>query len=85
MGLFTRDAFYSLSLYAKLLDEGPDKREQSTSGICTYPAVVLAPNGRDGAQRYTKVVVRSLANHLAHVQRREQRVAIHWKKISKTP
>ena len=52
-----------------------------------YPAVILVPTGRvsDRTQGYTKVVVRSLANRLAHVERSEQRVAVHWDKISTTP
>jgi len=85
VGLFTRDELHSLGLDVNLL--GQDKQEGGTSGTCTYPAVTLAPNGRvsDRTQRYTKVVVPSPTNRLAHVERCEQRVAIHWRGISKTP
>ena len=82
MGLYARDELHSLGLYANLLSQGLDKWGQGTSGTCTYPAGILAPNGRvpDRTQGYAKVVVSSPANRPAHIERREQRVAIDWKK-----
>ena len=88
VGLFTRDVFHGLGLDMNLLGQGPDKGERGRgSSRYTYPASILAPNGRvsDRTHGYTKVVVRSPANRLAHVERCEQRVAIHWREISETP
>jgi len=87
MGLCTRDELHSLGLYVNLLGRGLGKQGQGTSGTRTYPAGVLVPSGRvsNRAQGYAKVVVPSLTNHRAHIQRREQRVTIHWKEISTDP
>ena len=75
--LVGRGEFNGLGLYADLLGQRLDKWEQSRSG--TYLAVTSARSGRvpDTTQRHTMVVVRSLANCPADVERREQRVAIH--------
>ena len=77
MGLVARGEFHSLGLYVNLLGQELDQREQGADDIYTYLAVILASDGRDGAERYTKVVVCSFSDHLPYVERREQRVAIH--------
>ena len=88
-GLFTRDELQCLCLDANLLGQGfvKHQREQRTNVTCTYPAVIIARTARisDSAERYTKVVVCSPSNRLAHVERPEQRVTIHWNKLSTTP
>ena len=52
----------------------------------TYIAVIRARNPRvsDMTQRYTELVVPPFANRLADIERREQRVAVHWNKMSTT-
>jgi len=84
-GLVGRNEFHGIGLYANLLGQGLDKLGRGTSG--THLAVTRARTARvsDMTQRYTPVVLRSLANCPADVERREQRVAIHWNKISTAP
>jgi len=85
-GLSIRDIFHGLGLYMDILCQGLDEQDQDGSSRWTYPTVILTPNGcvSDRTQRYTEVVVRPITNRLAHVERREQRVAIYWGEISPT-
>ena len=86
-GLFARDVFHGLGLYADLLGKGLYKWKRGASGTSTYPTVILARDYRvsDMTQRYAKIVVSSPANRPANVEGREQRVAIHCNKMSATP
>ena len=64
-----------------------NKQGRRASDTCTNPTVMAARNPRisDLTQRYTKVIVPPPTNSPTHVERRKQRVAVHWNKISMTP
>jgi len=80
-GLFTRDELHCLGLDENLLGQGLNDEQAGvgTGDACAYPTVIPSPDGRVSGttHRYTSVFVTSPANRLAHVERREQRVAIH--------